>query len=282
MNQPLTHFNYSINIGGKLVSLDTPKVMAIVNATPDSFYSDSRVNTVDSALSMAEKHILEGADILDIGGQSTRPNSVKVDETEEANRVIPVIEAIHSTFPDTIISIDTFYASVAEKALKAGAHIINDVSGADADSNMLPFVKEAKAPYILTHSTAVYGERKKQENIITEVYADLFAKLRDLHFSGVTDVILDLGFGFGKTVEENYQLFRSLAHFQHLEAPILVGISRKSMIWKLLETTPDKTLSATSALHLKALESGANILRVHDPREAKEVITLYNQLNHDR
>ena len=255
--------------------------MAIVNATPDSFHSESRVNSVASALLMVEKHLTEGADIIDVGGQSTRPNAKLVGEQEELNRVLPVIEAIHKQFASAIISVDTFYSSVAKASIESGAHIVNDVSFGTGDVDMFETVAELKVPYILTHSTGSFGSEKgltSDQSATLAVFDALFGRLVQLRKMGVADVIVDLGFGFGKSIDQNFELLQKLNHFKHLNAPILVGVSRKSMIWKTLEIEPFETLSATSALHLQALQNGAHCLRVHDTKEAVQCIQLFKKL----
>jgi dihydropteroate synthase len=267
----------NIRISKKLVDLVTPKVMSILNCTPDSFYEGSRVDSISDALFRAEKHIHEGADILDIGGYSSRPGADEVSENEELNRVISVIESVHKTFPEILISCDTFRGKVASEALGAGAHLINDISGGELDKNMINVIAKNKTPYILMHSKGTPQTMQNLTNynsIFKEVVTYFSQKLSVLQKLGINDVILDPGFGFAKTLEQNYELFHRMADFQFLGKPILVGISRKSMIYKKINCTPEESLNGTTVLHTKAILSGAKILRVHDTKEAKQVIQL--------
>lgn len=252
--------------------------MGILNTTPDSFYDDSRISNVDELVRKAEQMIKDGATILDLGGQSTRPNSERILEEEERKRVLPAIEAVHKNFPGQIISIDTFYASVAREAIEAGASIINDVSAGTIDANLLLTVAQLGVPYILMH---IQGNPQTMQldpqykNVTLDVFDALSFKLKELHHSGIKDIIIDPGFGFGKTISHNFRLLRELNFFTQLERPLLVGLSRKGTVYKTLGTTADKALNGTTVLHTIALLNGANILRVHDIREAKEAIQLY-------
>ena len=267
----------NIRIGKNLVDLVTPKVMSILNCTPDSFYSESRVDSISNALFRAEKHIQDGADILDIGGYSSRPGASEVSENEELKRVIPIIEAIRKAFPEIIISCDTFRGKVAQEALEVGAQIINDISGGEIDPTILSVVSNFKCPYVLMHSKGTPQTMHNHTNytsIFKEVVTYFSQKLHQLQLAGVHDVLLDPGFGFAKTLEQNYALFNQLADFHFLGRPILIGVSRKSMIYKKLEVTPKESLNGTTVLHTKALLAGAKILRVHDTKEAKEVIRI--------
>lgn len=267
----------NIRIGKNLVDLVTPKVMSILNCTPDSFYGESRVDSISTALLRAEKHIQDGADILDIGGYSSRPGASEVSENEELNRVIPIIEAVRKAFPEIIISCDTFRGKVAQEALEVGAQIINDISGGEIDPSILPVVSNFKCPYVLMHSKGTPQTMHNHTNytsIFKEVVTYFSQKLHQLQLAGVHDVLLDPGFGFAKTLEQNYALFNQLADFHFLGRPILIGVSRKSMIYKKLEVTPEESLNGTTVLHTKAILAGAKILRVHDTKEAKEVIRI--------
>ena len=267
----------NIRIGKNLVDLVTPKVMSILNCTPDSFYGESRVDSISNALFRAEKHIQDGADILDIGGYSSRPGASEVSENEELKRVIPIIEAIRKAFPEIIISCDTFRGKVAQEALEVGAQIINDISGGEIDPSILSVVSNFKCPYVLMHSKGTPQTMHNHTNytsIFKEVVTYFSQKLHQLQLAGVHDVLLDPGFGFAKTLEQNYALFNQLADFHFLGRPILIGVSRKSMIYKKLEVTPKESLNGTTVLHTKALLAGAKILRVHDTKEAKEVIRI--------
>ena len=267
----------NIRIGKNLVDLVTPKVMSILNCTPDSFYGESRVDSISTALLRAEKHIQDGADILDIGGYSSRPGAFEVSENEELKRVTPIIEAVRKAFPEIIISCDTFRGKVAQEALEVGAQIINDISGGEIDPSILSVVSNFKCPYILMHSKGTPQTMHNHTNytsIFKEVVTYFSQKLHQLQLAGVHDVLLDPGFGFAKTLEQNYALFNQLADFHFLGKPILIGVSRKSMIYKKLGITPEESLNGTTVLHTKAILAGAKILRVHDTKEAKEVIRI--------
>ncbi len=252
--------------------------MAILNATPDSFYRASRVKDVDDALRQAEKHIREGADILDLGAYSSRPGAQDIPVEEELRRLLPLVEKISADFPDTPLSIDTFRAVVASEAAGAGADMINDISAGDDDEEMLEQVAGLKLPYVAMHkkgspltmqSQAHYGE------VVTEVLDYLHHKLSRCRALGIQDVVIDPGFGFGKNSAHNYRLLKHLSVFRESGAPLLIGVSRKGMIWKNLEIDPAESLNGTTALHMLALQNGADILRVHDVREAAEAIRLY-------
>lgn len=269
----------NIRIGKNLVDLVTPKVMSILNCTPDSFYEGSRVSTVDNALFHAEKHINEGADILDIGGYSSRPYANEVSEDEELNRVIPVIEAVKKAFPEILISCDTFRGKVAQESLEVGAEIINDISGGEIDPSILQVVSNFQCPYVLMHSKGTPQTMQNFTNyssVFKEVVTYFSQKINLLQQLGVNDVILDPGFGFAKTLEQNYDLFERIQDLHFLGKPLLIGVSRKSMIYNRLEVSPDESLNGTSILHTKAILSGAKIIRVHDTKEAKQVIRIMN------
>ena len=268
-----------IRIGKTLVDLTTPKVMSILNCTPDSFYSESRIDTVSDALFKAEKHLELGADLLDIGGYSSRPGATEVTQQEELKRVIPVIEAVKKRFPDVILSCDTFRGKVAQEALEVGAQIINDISGGEIDPSILEVVSNFRCPYILMHSKGT-PQTMQQHSNYTSVFKDVVTyfskKINQLQELGVNDVLLDPGFGFAKTLEQNYELFERLPDFHFLGKPLLIGVSRKSMIYNKLGITPEESLIGTTVLHTKALMYGAKILRVHDTKEAKQVIRIMN------
>lgn len=272
----------SINCKGQLLDLSQPIVMGILNTTPDSFYSGSRVQTNDAILHQAEKMLLEGASILDIGGMSSRPGAEIVEEEEELRRVLPAIENIHKHFPDAIISIDTIRAKVAKQSVAHGASIINDISAGNLDKKMLLTVAELNVPYILMHMKGEPKDMQSQteyEDIILEITDFLIQKVGYLRQLGVNDILIDVGFGFGKTVEQNYHLLKHMHQFKIFDLPILAGVSRKSMIYKVLQTTPQEALNGTTALHMVALQQGAKILRVHDVKPAMEVIQLFQQMN---
>jgi dihydropteroate synthase len=267
----------SINCRGQLLNFNTPVVMGIINTTPDSFYDNSRKNQIDAILDTASKMLQDGATILDIGGQSTRPGSERVSATDELKRVLPAIEAIHGAFPNAILSIDTFYASVAEAAVKAGAHIINDVSAGSIDENLIPVVARLQVPYVLMHmqgNPQIMQINPTYENVVLEVFDTLNRQLKALTQKGINDIIIDPGFGFGKTIAHNFQLLQELAYFHHLQKPLLIGLSRKGTIYKTLNITADEALNGTTVLNTISLLQGAHILRVHDVKEAAQAIKL--------
>jgi dihydropteroate synthase len=267
---------------GKLLLLDKPMVMGILNVTPDSFYKGSRV-LVDNSniLTLSEKMLLEGADILDIGGYSSRPGADEVSEEEELGRVIPAIKKIKNEFPKAILSIDTFRSKVAKEAVQNGADIVNDISAGSLDSEMISMVGKLNVPYIAMHmrgNPKLMQTLTGYEDIILEMMSYFSRKLNECKKTGIKDVIIDPGFGFAKTVEQNYWILKNLSYFKKIEAPILVGLSRKSMIYKKLDTTSENALNGTTALNMAALINGASILRVHDVKEAVETVKLYKQL----
>lgn len=268
---------YTLNCRGKLLSLAKPVVMGIMNATPDSFHS-GQLNLTEAAwIEMAQQMIQDGAALLDIGGQSTRPGSIRLSAEDEMARVIPVIRLIHRNFPDTPISVDTYHASVAIAAIEAGAAIINDISGGEMDPEMIRTVGALKVPYVCMHmqGTPETMQVKPSYSQITLEITDYFIrKTAACLKAGIHDLIIDPGFGFGKTVEHNFQLLNELNQLQILDKPILVGLSRKSMIQKTLGITSDAALNGTTVLHTLALDRGAHILRTHDVREAAEAIEL--------
>ncbi|RYF87549.1 MAG: dihydropteroate synthase [Chitinophagaceae bacterium] len=257
--------------------MDTPLVMGIINATPDSFYAGSRQQSIDMMLSQAEKMIIDGAAILDIGGQSSRPGSVRISADEENARVIPGIEAIRKSFPEIFISVDTYYAAVAREAIAAGADIVNDISAGHMDQQMLSAVASLNVPYVLMHMQGTPGTMHlapQYEDVTREVLDFFIRHVSKLHESGLDQVIIDPGFGFGKTIAHNFELLKKLEVFSILERPLLLGISRKSTIYKTLGTTPEQALNGTSVLNTIGLLKGASILRVHDVKEATETIRL--------
>lgn len=268
---------YTLNCKGKLFVIDRPIVMGILNITPDSFYQQSRVESTGGYLQRAEEMIRDGAMILDIGGQSTRPGSDRVPETEELQRVIPAIENIHRRFPGQILSVDTFYGTVAREAVAAGASIVNDVSAGTLDETLLPTVAALGVPYVLMHMQGIprtMQEQPRYENVTLEVFDALSFRVKSLQQAGINDIIIDPGFGFGKTIAQNFRLLRELSFFTQMTKPLLVGLSRKGSIYKTLGTTPEKALNGTTAAHTLAILNGASILRVHDVKEAVEAITI--------
>ncbi|MEI7583700.1 dihydropteroate synthase [Runella sp.] len=271
----------TLNIGGKLLDLSTPQVMGILNVTPDSFYSGSRVLQVEDAYKKAERMISEGASILDLGGHSTRPGADAVSEEEELKRVLPVVEMIQKRFPDAIISIDTFRSTVARESIAAGAHIINDIAGGSMDANMFETVAALHVPYILMHSRGTPQTMKElnhYDDLVTDVLRELQTKIYQLQQLGVKDIVADMGFGFAKNADQNYVLLNELKAFQILNVPLLIGVSRKSMIWRKLNITADQSLNGTTVLNTIALLNGASILRVHDVKEAVEAVKLVQLL----
>ena len=268
-----------INAGGRLIDLEIPRVMGILNITPDSFYKGSRVTTEKDILAAASKMMDEGADILDIGGYSTRPGADEIPSEEEGNRVFKAVRLISRELPEAIIAVDTFRSDIASEAvLGCGAHIINDISGGEADSRMLSVVEKLNVPYIMQHMKG--KPRTMQDNpVYDDVVADILkwfsGKILRLRSAGVKDIIVDPGFGFGKTVEHNFTLLRRLGEFSVTGLPLLVGLSRKSMISKTLEISADEALNGTTILNTIALANGADILRVHDVKEAVQAVKLH-------
>jgi len=258
-------------------------VMGILNITPDSFYSGSRTQTVDEVLFRAEQMLMEGAAILDLGGQSTRPGSEQLNADNELSRVVAPLEALHKRFPEAYISIDTYYAKVARTAVEAGACIVNDISGGSLDPQLIPEVAALNVPYVLMHIKG-NPQTMQQQAVYADVTKEVLDQLSDrkavIEKAGIRDCIIDPGFGFGKTAAHNFRLMEDLPVFSLFHAPVLLGISRKSFIWKTLGTTPesDDTLQGTTALHMAGLIKGANLLRVHDVKAAAATIKLFLEM----
>ena len=272
----------TLNCNGKLVDISSPKVMGILNSTPDSFFDGGKYNNESDILQQVEKMLLEGATFIDVGAYSSRPGATHISEEEELQRIVPVIELLVKNFPEIIISVDTFRSNVAKETVEVGAAIINDISGGKMDSNMFKTVAELKVPYIMMHMLGTPQNMQKNpvyQDVTKELISFFAAQISKLHQLKVNDIIIDVGFGFGKTIEHNYQLLKDLALFKNLDAPILAGISRKSMLYKPLEITPQLALNATTSANTIALLNGANILRVHDVKEAMEAIKIVEQLN---
>ncbi len=271
----------TINCRGNLVDLSVPKVMGILNATPNSFYDGGKHADEKSILNQVGKMLSEGATFIDIGAYSSKPSAEFVSENEEIERLIPVVESVLGHFPQALISVDTFRANVAKAAIEEGASIINDISAGNLDENMLQTVAELQVPYIMMHmkgNPQTMQSLAQYENITKEMllyFSEKIAKARSL---GINDLIIDPGFGFAKTLEQNFEVMDNLELFQMLELPLLVGVSRKSMIYKTLETQADLALNGTTVLNTIALQKGANILRVHDVKEAVECIKLNSKL----
>lgn len=270
----------TINVRGRLVSLDEPQVMGILNVTPDSFFATSRCRSEEEIRQRVCMMRREGATMVDIGAYSSRPGAEEVSVEEELRRLLPAVGIVREEWPDAIISVDTFRAEVARQAVEAGADIINDISGGEMDKDMFRTVAELHVPYILMHMQGTPQDMQKAphyDNLMCEVFRSLGERVEELHEMGVADVIVDPGFGFGKTMAQNYEMMARLGEFRLLGCPILVGISRKSMVYRLLDTTPEESLNGTTALNTIALMNGASILRVHDVREAVEAIKIYRQ-----
>jgi dihydropteroate synthase len=281
MQSKIFSVNKTLNVGGRLVDLSVPKIMGVLNVTPDSFYDGKRYADEKSALDQTEKMLVEGADFIDVGGYSTRPGAAPITIDEELGRILPVIKSIVKKFPNAIVSIDTFRAPVAEQAVEAGAMMINDVSGGSLDDQMFTTVASLKVPYVLMHmrgSPQTMTQHVEYDNLIKDVTDYFHAKLFLLHNLGVKDIIIDPGFGFAKTVKLNFELLKKLDHFQTLGKPVLAGLSRKSMIWRTLGTEPENALNGTTVLNTLAIQKGATILRVHDVRAAKECILLTQKM----
>jgi len=274
-----------INVRGSLLDLSHPKVMGIINATDDSFYAKSRYSGESSVIEAASLMLEQGADILDVGGCSTRPG-IKLAETEtEMKRVLMAVSAIRKNFPEAVISVDTFRACVAEAAIsRCGADIINDISGGEMDPEMFPLVAKLNVPYILMHmqgTPEVMQINPVYDDVVADVLTWLGERVTLLKQSGVKDIILDPGFGFGKSVDHNFEMLRRFEEFHIAGLPLLAGLSRKTMIWKSLKISPAEALNGTSALNMIALMKGACILRVHDVKEAKEVVTMFEKIYPD-
>lgn len=272
---------YTLNCKGRLLVIDKPIVMGILNLTPDSFFIGSRVSSVDHALEQADKMLRDGATILDIGGQSTRPGSEEISETEELKRVLPAIQAIADRFPTAYLSIDTYYSTVAKTAIEAGACIVNDISSGTIDTTMIATIANLKVPYIAMHMKGKPANMQQYaiyENVTLEVLDFFIKKIEECKKAGMQDVIIDPGFGFAKNISQNFTLLKQLSTLQMLQKPIMVGLSRKSTIYKTLNITPEQSLNGTTVLNTVALQNGANILRVHDVKEAIETIRLLDAL----
>jgi dihydropteroate synthase len=268
---------FTLNCKGRLLVIDEPIIMGIINTTPDSFYEGSRVSEIDAVLRKAEQMLNEGATIIDIGGQSTRPGSERISPEEEKKRVIPFIEAIYQRFPQAIISIDSFYSSVIKEAVAAGAAIVNDVSAGTIDEELISTVAALQVPYVLMHiqgTPQTMQQNPAYENVVLDVFDFLNKKIKELHHAGINDIIVDPGFGFGKTIAHNFELLDSLDFFPQLSKPLLIGLSRKGTIYKTLGITAEEALNGTTVLNTISLLKGASILRVHDVKEAKQAIQL--------
>ena len=274
----------TINCKGKLIDISTPKVMGILNATPDSFYDGGQYKDEQSILNQVETMLNEGATFIDIGGYSSRPGADYVSETEELSRVVPVVELILKHYPETLISIDTFRSEVAKKSIEAGAAIINDISAGHLDENMIATVGQLGVPYIMMHmkgNPKTMQQQTDYDDLIKDINSYFAERIAKAHAAKINDIIIDPGFGFAKTTEQNYELLNNMELLQIVDKPVLAGVSRKSMIYKTLNTTSENALNGTTALHMVALQKGAKILRVHDVKEAVECVILFNQLTNN-
>jgi len=276
-----TKRSMTINCRGNLIDFTKPKIMGILNLTPDSFFDGGNFNSIDHATKQCERMILEGADFIDIGAVSSKPGANQVKENEELNRLLPVLEKLITEFPEMYFSIDTFRSKVASEALELGASIINDISAGGFDSEMLAVVGRHKAPYIAMHMQGKPSDMQlnpQYRNLMEELIFFFSEKIKEAHTAGINDLIIDPGFGFGKTKEHNFDILKNLEDFQNLNTPVLAGISRKSMIYKTLQVDAASALNGTTVLNTIALSKKAQIIRVHDVKEAKECIDLLEAL----
>ena len=272
----------NINCKGKLIDISSPKVMGILNLTPDSFYDGDMYNNEKTILNQVEKMLNEGASFIDLGAYSSRPGATHISEDEEKNRIIKVVELLVKEFPKANLSIDTFRSSVANECLSAGACVINDITGSEYDSEILKIAHKHNAPYIMMHMRGMPADmmkNNKYNNLIKDILYYFSKKIEAARSTKVNDIIIDPGFGFSKDIDQNYSLLKNLDLLKSLNLPILVGLSRKSMIYKLLKTTPEYALNGSTTLNTIALLNGASILRVHDVKEAMECIKITNQFN---
>lgn len=271
----------TINCKGNLIDLSQPKIMGILNINPDSFFDGGKYKDENTILKQVEKMLNEGATFIDIGAYSSRPGAENVSEEEELARILPIVHLLTKEFKGILISIDTFRSVVASKCIEAGATLINDISAGLQDEKMLPTIAKYKVPYIMMHmkgNPQTMQQQTNYENLVKDIlfyFSERVAEAREL---GIHDLIIDPGFGFAKTVEQNYELLKNLDLFQNINLPVLVGLSRKSMIYKVLQTDAKKALNGTTAMHMYALQKGAHILRVHDVKEAMECVKLHQQL----
>lgn len=274
----------TINCKGKLIDLSTPKVMGILNVTPDSFYDGGKYKNTKDILNQVEKMLDEGATFIDVGAYSSRPDADHIGEDEELKRILPVVNLILDTFPESLISVDTFRSAVARQCIEAGASMVNDISAGMLDNKMLKTVADLKVPYIMMHmkgSPQTMKQHTTYDNLIKEVLFYFSERIAAARQFGLIDLIVDPGFGFSKNIDQNYELLNNLQHFLMLELPILVGVSRKSMIYKVLKNSPEEALNGSTILNTIALQKGTSILRVHDVKEAMECITLTKIMKHE-
>lgn len=278
MRNPFWQTKTTLNCRGKLIHLNPAVVMGILNVTPDSFFVKSRITSPDEVIDRAGSMIEEGAAILDIGGYSSRPGADDISISEELDRILPVVRSVHQAFPEMPISIDTFRSQVAREAIAQGASMVNDISGGQLDPETWPLVSSLQVPYVLMHmpgNPQTMQSRANYQDVAVEVLDWMIAQVGELRTTGIHDVIIDPGFGFGKTISQNFELLNQLHTFKILGLPILAGLSRKSMIWKTLGSDASQALHGTTALHMLALQQGAGILRVHDVKPAMDAIVMW-------
>ena len=272
---------YSLNCKGTLIDLSTPRVMGIINVTPDSFYDGGKTTQIDEILRQAERMLNEGATFLDLGGYSSRPGADDVAEAEELHRLVPAVEALTAAFPDSLISVDTFRSKIAKAAIEAGACMVNDISGGQLDAEMMRTVAQLQVPYIAMHmrgTPQTMTQFTQYDQVTRDVIRYFSEKITEANTCGINDLIADPGFGFSKTRSHNFTMLNELEMFRKLDVPFLVGISRKSFIYKTLGKTASEALNGTTAMHSIALLKGASILRVHDVKEAVECVALVSEL----
>jgi len=272
----------TINCKGKLIDLASPKVMGILNITPDSFYDGGLYKNDSKILNQVEKMLKYGATFIDVGAYSSKPNAAHVSQVDELNRIVPIVHLILKTFPDTLLSIDTFRSEVAKQCVNAGACIINDISAGKLDKNMLQTVASLHVPYIMMHMRGTPQNMQQQtnyDNLVKDVIFYFSERIAAAKALGIIDIIIDPGFGFSKILEQNFEILNQLELFKMIDKPLLIGVSRKSMIYKTLETSAKDALNGTSVLNTVALQKGASILRVHDVKEAMECVKLVESLN---
>jgi dihydropteroate synthase len=285
MNNTTTSFfqqKQTINLGGQIIALEKPLLMGILNVTPDSFYDGGKYIKPEHILEQTKKMLNEGADIIDIGAYSSKPGAAEISQKEEENRLLPTLDLIRTNFPDAILSVDTFRSEIADKVISTyNVQIINDISGGEADKEMFDCIAEHQRGYILMHMKGTPQNMQQlthYDDLISEITDYFSVKIQQLQNCGVKDIIIDPGFGFAKTLEQNFQLLKNLNYFKLFDKPILAALSRKSMIWKTLNSSPEEALNGTTVLNTIALLNGANILRVHDVKEAREIIQLNQAL----
>lgn len=272
----------TINCKGSLIDLSQPKIMGILNVTPDSFFDGGQYQEKDSILKRVTNMLDEGATFIDVGAYSSRPGAKHISEQEELDRIVPIVQLLIAEFPDVLLSIDTFRSEVARACIANGAAIINDISGGNMDENMLQTVAEIQVPFIMMHMKGTPQNMQQHvtyEDLLADIIYYFSDKIKKARLLGINDIILDPGFGFSKNIEQNYELLQHLPLFHNLELPLLIGLSRKSMIYKTLENSPQEALNGTTALNMIALDKGAQILRVHDVKQAKECVTLISKLH---